>query len=529
MKTADNNERNAQPLGAAGREGKRMDKPNIVMIMTDQQRWDALGCVNPLVITPGIDSLAQNGVRFEQAICQCPMCVPSRNSLMFGLYASQTGVRTNSGALLDETRLPGIPLPQRLHDAGYFCAGFGKTHWNHCRPGEQGARRGFDVRAEGQSRKSILCEEGAVMMDDEDAEGLKAYYEETSEFGSGEENPLGYLGKVSALDKEHHRDGFIFRKCMDFLDSYEQGEKPLFLYLSFIKPHAGFNIPPEFENMYNLDDIPALPTPPWADEPDTHIRSAMEASPSLYHVHHQRKEVWMRLSDEEKRRSTLRYYANCTFMDDFISRVLHKIRLKGLDKNTLFVFLSDHGEMMGERDHRFSKYCLFDSSVRVPLILAGDVVASELRGTVDRRPAMLVDLLPTLSAVAGAGADPRWPGRNLLENWNRSAAFCEFHGGGAEDTQVAPAWMWRNSRYKLIVYVQGNIAENRPASGELYDLENDPHEWRNVFDDPDYAEIRFRMLMEMTAHMAVSFAKAPAFGDYRGLSKLTPKERGNAG
>ena len=153
-----------------------MKRPNIVMIMTDQQRWDAMGFVRPCVITPAIDSLARNGVFFDQAVCQSPMCVPSRNSLMFGMYPSQTGVRTNRGALLDESRLPAVPLPQLLRDAGYFCAGFGKTHWNNTLPGGMGSRRGFHVRAEGQSRKSILCEEGAVMMDDEDPEGLKAYY-----------------------------------------------------------------------------------------------------------------------------------------------------------------------------------------------------------------------------------------------------------------------------------------------------------------------------------------------------------------
>ena len=101
-------------------------RPNIIMIMTDQQRYDAMGCVNPLVVTPGIDSLAKDGILFSQAVTQCPMCVPARNSLMFGLYASQTGVRTNGGALLDENRLPSVPLPQRLHDAGYFCAGLAR-------------------------------------------------------------------------------------------------------------------------------------------------------------------------------------------------------------------------------------------------------------------------------------------------------------------------------------------------------------------------------------------------------------------
>lgn len=497
-----------------------MARPNIVMIMTDQQRWDAMGCVNPLVVTPGIDSLAREGVRFDQATTVCPMCVPARNSMMFGMYASQTGVRSNSGALLDETRLPSTPLPQLLHDAGYFCAGFGKTHWNHCLPGLEGSRRGFDVRAEGQNRNSILCEEGAVMMDDEDPEGLAAYFAETDEFGGGEENSKGYIGKVSHLPKEHHRDGFIYRKCMEFLQDYTPNEQPLFLYLSFIKPHAGYNIPPEFESLYDLKDIPALPTPPWADEPDTHIRAAMDVSDSLKRIHNERKSVWQTLSDEEKRLSTLRYWANCSFMDGFINDVLKKIREKGLDKNTLFVFLSDHGEMMGERDHRFSKYCLFDSSVRVPLILAGDLIAPEKRGTTDSRCAMLTDIVPTLCRVAGIEADPRLPGLDLLGERKHRGAFCEFHGGGGELPQIAPAWMWRNESYKLILYREGTILDDTPCRGELYDLRNDPHEWYNRFDNPELLPVRLRMTEELLTHAATAFAKGPAFGDYNGYKKL---------
>ena len=493
------------------------------MLMTDQQRFDAMGCVNPRVITPAIDSLARNGVLFDQAICQCPMCVPSRNSLMFGLYPSQTGVRTNAGALLDESRLPAVPLPQLLHDAGYFCAGFGKTHWNNCRKGEEGSRRGFDVRAEGQPRFSVLCEEGAVMMDDEDPEGLAAYFDETREFGSGEENALGYIGKPSALPREHHRDGFIHRKCIEFLEGYEPDERPLFLYFSLIKPHAGFNIPPEFEAMYDPALIPDLPEPPFSDEPDTHIAAAMEVSESLHNVHYNRRAVLDHLSPAEKRRITLRYWANCTFMDSFIGSVLDKLREKGLDQNTLFVFLSDHGDMMGERDNRFSKYCLFDSSVRVPLILAGDYVDSRMRGARDSRPAMLVDLVPTLCAAAGIEPDPRLPGLDLLGERKREGAFCEFHGGGGEKTQIAPAWMWRSGRWKLILFREGTVLDDTPLRGELYDLQSDPHEWHNLFDDPACAEARQRMMLELIAHVSTAFAKAPAFGDYAGLEKLRRK------
>ena len=503
-----------------------MDRPNIIMIMTDQQRWDAMGCVNPLVITPGIDSLARAGIRFDQAVCQCPMCVPSRNSLMFGLYASQTGVRTNNGALLDESRLPATPLPQLLHDAGYFCAGFGKTHWNHALPGGAGSRRGFDVRAEGQSRNSRLNEEGAVMMDDEDPEGLKAYYEETAEFGSGEENALGYIGKPSQLPKEHHRDGFIHKKCMEFLEDYQPGDKPLFLYFSLIKPHAGFNIPPEFEAMYDPDAIPDVPAPPWAEEPDTHIAAAMKASPSLHDVHYGRKAGLDGRTAREKRLTTLRYWANCTFMDYFIGDVLDKVREKGLDRNTLFIFISDHGDMMGERDGRFSKYCLYESSVRVPMILAGDYIEERLRGTVDHRPAMLTDLVPTICAAAGIRVDPRLPGRDLLSpaEWTRDGAFCEFHGGGAEKTQIAPAWMWRTPKWKLILFRDGLVMDDTPLRGELYDLKNDPWEWNNRFDDPECAAVRWELTLALINHISTAFAKGAAFGDYRGLSPITKPE-----
>ena len=499
-----------------------MKQPNIIMLMTDQQRWDAMGCVSPYVITPGIDSLARNGVMFDQAICQCPMCVPSRNSFMFGMYPSQTGVRTNRGALLNEDRLPAVPLPQLLHDAGYFCAGFGKAHWNHTRPGGMGSRRGFDVRAEGQSRQSILCEEGAVMMDDEDPEGLKAYYEETGEFGAGEENALGYIGKPSRLPKEHHRDGFIHRKCIEFLDRYQPDGRPLFLYFSLIKPHAGFNIPPEFESLYDIENMPDISVPPWEDEPDTHIAAAMKVSPSLHDVHYNRKAVLSGRTREEKRLTTLRYFANCTFMDYFIGSVLTKIREKGLDQNTLFVFLSDHGEMLGERDSRFSKYCLFDSSVRVPLILAGDYVDARLHGTRDHRPAMLTDLVPTLCAAARISPDPRLPGLDLLGEWQRGGAFCEFHGCGTERVQPAPAWMWRGGGYKLILFRDGTVLDDTVMRGELYDLNNDPNEWHNLFDDPAFASVRARMTLELIAHVSTAFAKGPAFGDYRGLEPLTP-------
>jgi arylsulfatase A-like enzyme len=132
-------------------------KPNIILLQTDQHRWDALGCVNPVIKTPRLDALAARGVRFSQAICNNPMCVPSRYSMMTGLYSSQCGVRHNTQMCENDEQMPIATLAERLRAAGYATAGFGKTHWYCGIPDEHNpakvphakpSLRGFDVRAE---------------------------------------------------------------------------------------------------------------------------------------------------------------------------------------------------------------------------------------------------------------------------------------------------------------------------------------------------------------------------------------------
>lgn len=498
-------------------------KPNIIFLMTDQQRWDCMGRFNPYIKTPGIDKLAADGIIFSQGVCQCPMCVPSRNSMMFGMYPSQIGVRTNAGGIFDENHLPSVPLPQLMKDNGYFTAGFGKTHWNNGFFTDKPSKRGFDIRAEGQSSKSSCYEYGAVMMDDEgqDPEGLKAYGEETHGWGGGEENYLGYMGCTSSLPKEHHRDGFIFKKCMEFLNGPLPENQPLFLYLSFIKPHAGFNVPPEYEAQYRLEDIPDLEAPPWEEEPDTHVRAVSAVSDALRRRHEELKSHWKKLTPEQRRRTTLRYWANCTFLDDFIGQAVERMRQRGLLDNALIIFTSDHGDMMGERDHRFSKYCMYDGSVRVPMVLSGSLIPPEKRGTVDSRPAELVDWIPTICEAAGIKPDPRLPGLSLLSGQVRRGAFSEFHGGGPENPQPAPCWMWRNEDYKLILFREGTVLDDTPLKGELYDLKRDPHEWENQYYNPEYAEVRLRMMEGLVNHIATAYAKGPAFGDKLGLEKIT--------
>jgi arylsulfatase A-like enzyme len=210
--------------------------------------------------------------------------------------------------------------------------------------------------------------------------------------------------------------------------------------------------------------------------------------------------------------STLRYYALCSYVDAQFGRVLKRLEERGEAENTFVVFTSDHGEMLGDR-RRFSKYCLYEGSVRVPLILAGPGVPGRLRGAADDRPAELVDVLPTLLSVAGEAKPPEFPGANLLAESARTANFAEMHGKGYTRLQEAPAYMWRTRDWKLITYLPGVVADAgarvHEARGELYDLRADPHEHENLYDDPGHLSVRERLTRELLMHLASAWAKYP--------------------
>jgi arylsulfatase A-like enzyme len=471
--------------------------------MTDQQRWDALGVLNPRIKTPNLDRLAKAGVVYRQATCQAPMCVPSRNSLMFGLYPSQLGIRSNSSHSLGDSLLPFDPLPAQLRRAGYQTAGFGKTHWG--RIDEEPSTRGFETRVVGA--KEVGQEQGAVYQDSDDPEGLAAYHRETADYGPGEEGVPGYIGCTSSVPQQHHRDGWVADQCLEFLEGGVDPQRPLFLYLSFLKPHAGFNVPKQFEDLYRIEDIPDIPQPPWAEESGTHLAYCDQTNTFLGPRYRTWRAAWAKMTPMERRRTTLRYFANCSWLESYFGQALDRLQALGRLDNALIVYTSDHGEMLSERNFRFSKYCLFESSVRVPIILSGSVIPTARRGVVDDRPAELVDLFATLLGVAGANAPQGIQGFDLLNEPKRQASFCEFHDAGA------PAYMWRTPEWKLILFMDRPLADAtshlQDVRGELYDLRNDPHEWNNLYGAAAQASVREQMKTQLLMHLACALEAFP--------------------
>lgn len=274
------------------------EKPNIIFLMDDQHRWDALGFLNEEVITPNLDKLAKEGVHFTQAVCQAPMCVASRYSMMLGLYPNQIGILRNEPGIADN-KLPNFTLPQALKNAGYETAGFGKTHW-----AVESSTRGFETRYAGQLR-----EKGANMMVDINPEAKKEYDTETLPYGDGEEGNLGYIGETSKVKEEHHRDGWVFNRCLEYIKKRED-KRPLFLYLSFLKPHAGHNVPNGYEQFYRGKTITPVVQPAWDDDRSPHAKGVNTGRPDNKPY----IEFWKDASEEQWEEMTMRYYANCTWL-----------------------------------------------------------------------------------------------------------------------------------------------------------------------------------------------------------------------
>ncbi len=475
-------------------------KPNILFLMTDQHRHDALGCVNPVIQTPNLDALASRGVRFSNAVCNVPMCVPSRYSMMTGYYGCQIGVKHNTQMYTRDCELPAPTLPQRLHQAGYQTAGIGKTHWYigmGIMPGVpvEPSTRGFETRAIVDARQPINLEPGSLYQAEDDSAWWKRLRQEVEPAGGGGESVYGYVGRTSQIPADHHREGWLARQALRFLETGRDPDRPFLLYLSFDYPHAGFFVPAGFEELYNIDDFPDNPPP--EPIPGGHAGS----------THTDR---WCRMTPDQRRRSRLRYAALCTYVDSLFGRVLSRLEEMGELDNTFIFFTADHGEMLGDRG-RISKYCLYEGSIRIPMIMAGAGVGG--RGHVDDRYAELVDVMPTLLQIVGDEVPASMPGMSLLSSHLRSGTFTEMHGLGYEEYQKAPAVTWRTKDWKLIISVPGHVGEifgcYDQLQGELYNLHDDPRELTNLYDDPRHATIRQDLTAKLLMHVMSSLGKFP--------------------
>ena len=418
---------------------------NVLLLVADDLNC-MLGCYgDSLASTPNLDALASEGIRFDQAHCQYPLCGPSRTSFLTGLYPSQSGVRENR-VMLRDAMPEVVTLPQLFRQHGYHVTRVGKL-FHYDNPGEIGTS--------GQDDNPSWDETYNPSGRDKREEHLIHSLVE-GKFGG----TLSWLS--SQGDEEEYTDGMVASLTVEKLRVHAQSRQPFFLAAGFFRPHTPFVAPSAFFELHPRED---MVVPDYADSSLSKL-----PSPSKRSIRGNRVQV--DLAHDTAQMVIQAYRASVSFVDAQVGRVLRALKETGLEDNTLVVFLSDHGYHLGEHGH-WQKQTLFEEATRVPFILRNP---DELNShAAEFAPVELVDLYPTVAAWAGLVPPAQLPGRNVLqpretEDQVSPSAYTEWRRGSS----------LRTARHRITRW--GNEGE---LGWELYDHQADPSELDNLADHPD--------------------------------------------
>lgn len=429
--------------------------PNILFFFTDQQRADTAGCYgNTLGLTPNLDTMAAQGVRFENAFTAQPVCGPARAMLQSGVYPTRTGCYRN-----------GIPLPagtrtiaHELRDAGYEVGYIGKWHL---------AGRGmYDAQWVPAERRGGYCDFwlGADLLEFSSSAYGGGYYDADNRF-------VPFAGYRVDSQTDH---------VLEYLRTRD-GERPFFLFLSFLEPHHQNNLnryvaPRGYANRYTEYPVPA----------------------DL--VEHHQGDWQANLPD---------YYGICSNIDENLGRIRAELERLGLAENTIIIYTSDHGTHFRTRNNEYKRSC-HEASIRIPMVACGPGLPE---GRVVEELVSLVDIPPTILALSGAAVPSQYDGQSLLPlTCGEAAGWPEDVFVQVSESQVGRAL--RTARWKYGVTAPDKNGWNDAGSAlyqeqYLYDLEEDPYEQRNLVLDPALDEVRAQLRVRLVARMVQAGEPAP--------------------
>jgi len=453
-------------------------KPNILWISSDQQRSDTIGALGqPLIRTPSLDNLVRRGVAFHNAYCQAPICTPSRASFLTGMYPGSIRACMNG----NEYWADAAPLiSARLQRAGYHCGLVGKLHLSALtnRPEPRPRNDGFQV-FELSNGPTIPSEHGNAYADWLTDRGFD--HRELSR-------------DRSAIPPQLHQSAWCAERSIAFIESAPP-DSPWFLFASFFDPHPIYEPPVAYAERVRRRGVP----PSIACPGDT----SRQAQWRQVDYEHDAKEL------HDLDRAKAGYYGMIELLDECVGRVLDHLESAGQLENTLIIFSSDHGDMMG--DHGLiRKGCRFyDGLVKVPLIVS---MPERLpSGAQSAALVELVDIAPTLLEAAGEAVPAEMHGRSLWSKLlggqpiahHRSTVHCEYYRAQMREGYAGTyATMVRDERYKLVVYHGLNL-------GELYDLHADPSECVNLWSNAAYTDTRLRLTQAALDTLALSIDLGP--------------------
>jgi len=433
-------------------------QPNILLIVTDQQRPDTLGYRGQSPCrTPNIDGIAACGVSFDNTITPCPLCLPSRASLFTGLYPTQNDMMSNQTGYLETCE-----MLDHFRAAGYQINYAGKWHMG------EGNIAVFTDRYAGDSTP----EYSKWCLD----QGLIDGWMFNDPTTRTKRTPSMSIPKVHRQDLpvDKTNEAYITDFATDMIRTRDK-TRPFFQVCSYNGPHPPFMIPEPYFSMYDPADVPMPDN--FGPQKSEHAAHASSYYRDLFNDHGLGFDAW--------RASYAVYWGFVTMIDDFVGQLLGTLDDEGLTDDTIIVFTSDHGENLGAHG-LWQKMVPFEESIRVPLIIRAPGKPTAASQT----PASLIDVAPTLAALCGLPVRSDWPGRNLWQadwaNSNRPAQMAMHRPIGD--------WMkvtdWRMIKADGFKYIWHNGMED-----ELFDMASDPREVHNLAGNKVY-QARMRSLRQ---------------------------------
>lgn len=486
-------------------------RPNILLITSDQQHWNTLGCRNPEVKTPNLDRLAAQGLLFERAYCPNPTCTPTRASLITGQYPSTHGA-WSLGTKLEETR---PTIGATLQSVGYDCALIGKAHFQPLRSTAahislesypilrdldfwrafSGPFYGFNhiEITRPHADETHVGQHYAIWMEENGLPDWAEHFRsQCMEWDFDPGHPHAPQLHRWTLPEQFHSNTWITDRACARIDQARADDQPFFLWASYFDPHPPYLVPAPWDTMYDPAEV-TVPevTPGEHDRNPPHFGLTQQPDPDFsawqetpmgnhgFHSHLQDR--------DELAKDIAVYYGMISFMDQQIGRLLDHLDAQGLTENTLVVFTTDHGHFFGHHGMIAKGAFHYEDAIKVPLLARwpGHLPAGQATTALQS----LVDLPATFLAAAGM-AVPTWmQGVNQLPVWTGEQATARDHVLVEFRHQPTALHLrtYVDERYKLTTYY-------RQDYGELFDLVEDPGEVRNLWDDPAAAALKARLL-----------------------------------
>ena len=486
-------------------------KPNILWYCTDQQRFDTIRSLgNAQINTPSLDRMKHGGVAFKRAYAQSPICTPSRASFLTGRYPATTHVHRNGNAYFPPAE---VLAPQVFKDAGYRCGLIGKLHLASASGGvEKRTDDGYDLfewshhpmppdNPSANAYHRWLIEDNGVTPE--------AIYADANSFC------------CAGVPAEFHQTTWATNRAIDYIDARQ--DEPWFLSINVFDPHPPFDPPQSYLDRYDPEKL----TPPLFRTSDIERQkafsevsqqavTAVDPNGDLQPGEGTENTATIPPKSFNGRKVKAAYYAMIELIDNEFGRLVDHLEAIGELDNTLIVFHSDHGELLGDHGLLYKGCRFFEGLVHVPLMFFwkgrfGENLESDAL-------VELVDIAPTLLEAAGLPVPEYMQGKSLLgildgtasPHCHKDVVVSEFNDalGSNENPKPTHATMTHDGRYKTILYHGLNL-------GEIFDLQEDPGEFVNLWNDESCTDLKLSLLQRhIDAVMATSSAGVERAGRF---------------